>query len=238
MNTLQEEAATPGGETGYGASVGTLKQTAKRNFTDIDLDEAVVRAREIVPILRERAAQTEDHHEHQWYVVTKRGDDIGIGQRALNDQPDPSARKQDEQRHEHADGDHQHEHAVGRIFQTVQAEQGEIQGLGNMIRNRHLAPDHLHYFFDHVRKTKSEQQFSDMAEAMHPPQAEAFNHGADYADSNRSDDQCRPESDESADLIREIRTQHEETGMCEIKHTHHAEDQCQAARQHKQQHSV
>jgi len=55
-----------------------------------------------------------------------------------------------------------------------------------MIRNWHLSPDHLHNFFDHIRKTKGEQQFGDVAEAMNSPQAEAFYHCTDCTDANRS----------------------------------------------------
>jgi 3-hydroxy-9,10-secoandrosta-1,3,5(10)-triene-9,17-dione monooxygenase len=60
MDMQQEGATAPGADTNKGALDGTLPQTERRNFTDIDLEEAVARAREIVPILRERAAQTED----------------------------------------------------------------------------------------------------------------------------------------------------------------------------------
>jgi 3-hydroxy-9,10-secoandrosta-1,3,5(10)-triene-9,17-dione monooxygenase len=56
MDTLRKGATAPGDDT----LVGTLPQTVRRNFANIDLEEAVARAREIVPILRERAAQTED----------------------------------------------------------------------------------------------------------------------------------------------------------------------------------
>jgi 3-hydroxy-9,10-secoandrosta-1,3,5(10)-triene-9,17-dione monooxygenase len=41
-------------------SVGTLPQTVRRDFSDVDGDEALRRAREIVPILRERAQAAED----------------------------------------------------------------------------------------------------------------------------------------------------------------------------------
>src|SRR3954464_8321434 len=41
-------------------SVGTLPQTVRRDFSDISYDEALRRAREIVPILRQRAQATED----------------------------------------------------------------------------------------------------------------------------------------------------------------------------------
>src|ERR1043166_2401796 len=40
--------------------VGTLPQAVRRNFSDVAYDEAMRRAREIVPILRERAQATED----------------------------------------------------------------------------------------------------------------------------------------------------------------------------------
>jgi 3-hydroxy-9,10-secoandrosta-1,3,5(10)-triene-9,17-dione monooxygenase len=41
-------------------SVGTLPQTQRRDFSAIDYDEAMRRARDIVPILRQRAQQAED----------------------------------------------------------------------------------------------------------------------------------------------------------------------------------
>src|SRR2546429_1251552 len=41
-------------------SVGTLPQTVRRDFSNVGYDEALRRAREIVPVLRERAQATED----------------------------------------------------------------------------------------------------------------------------------------------------------------------------------
>src|SRR4051795_224778 len=41
-------------------SVGTLRQTVRRDFSTVGYDEAMRRAREIVPALRERAQATED----------------------------------------------------------------------------------------------------------------------------------------------------------------------------------
>src|SRR5437764_10046713 len=41
-------------------SVGTLRQTVRRDFSAVSYEEALRRAREIVPILRERAQATED----------------------------------------------------------------------------------------------------------------------------------------------------------------------------------
>jgi len=41
-------------------TVGTLPQATRRDFSSIGYDEAMRRAREIVPILRERAQATED----------------------------------------------------------------------------------------------------------------------------------------------------------------------------------
>src|SRR5215208_4312573 len=41
-------------------ALGTLPQAVRRDFSAIGYDEAMRRAREIVPILRERAAQAED----------------------------------------------------------------------------------------------------------------------------------------------------------------------------------
>ena len=43
-----------------GEFVGTLPQKVRRDFSGIGYDEAMRRAREIVPILRERAQATED----------------------------------------------------------------------------------------------------------------------------------------------------------------------------------
>src|SRR5581483_1781552 len=40
--------------------VGTLPQAERRDFSDVGYDEAMRRAREIVPVLRERAPQCED----------------------------------------------------------------------------------------------------------------------------------------------------------------------------------
>src|SRR5437762_5469771 len=41
-------------------SVGTLPQTQRRDFSGVSYDEALARAREIVPALRERAQASED----------------------------------------------------------------------------------------------------------------------------------------------------------------------------------
>src|SRR5262245_1079139 len=43
-----------------GQQVGTLPQTVRRNFSDVGYDEAMRRAREIVPLLRERARGAEE----------------------------------------------------------------------------------------------------------------------------------------------------------------------------------
>src|SRR5256714_11948631 len=40
--------------------VGTLPQTERRDFSDVSYEEALARARDIVPALRERAQATED----------------------------------------------------------------------------------------------------------------------------------------------------------------------------------
>lgn len=42
------------------AAIGTLRQSIRRDFRDVSYDEAMRRAREIVPILRERAQHAED----------------------------------------------------------------------------------------------------------------------------------------------------------------------------------
>src|SRR5437588_1789356 len=42
------------------ASVGTLPQRVRRDFSGVDYGEAMRRAREIVPVLRERAQRAED----------------------------------------------------------------------------------------------------------------------------------------------------------------------------------
>jgi 3-hydroxy-9,10-secoandrosta-1,3,5(10)-triene-9,17-dione monooxygenase len=48
------------GVSDQGVAVGTLPQSARRDFSQVDYDEAMRRAREIVPILRERAQRAED----------------------------------------------------------------------------------------------------------------------------------------------------------------------------------
>jgi len=48
------------GESGPGEFIGTLPQTVRRDFSAVSYDEAMRRAREIVPELRERAQATED----------------------------------------------------------------------------------------------------------------------------------------------------------------------------------
>jgi 3-hydroxy-9,10-secoandrosta-1,3,5(10)-triene-9,17-dione monooxygenase len=45
---------------GTGNAAGTLPQPVRRDFSGIDYDEAMRRAREMVPILRERAQRAED----------------------------------------------------------------------------------------------------------------------------------------------------------------------------------
>jgi alkylation response protein AidB-like acyl-CoA dehydrogenase len=46
--------------TAGGNGVGTLPQATRRDFSDVDYDEAMRRARAIVPTLRERAQPSED----------------------------------------------------------------------------------------------------------------------------------------------------------------------------------
>jgi len=41
-------------------NVGTLPQATRRDFSGVDYDEAMRRARALVPTLRERAQQSED----------------------------------------------------------------------------------------------------------------------------------------------------------------------------------
>src|SRR5947199_4796882 len=47
-------------QTGSFGPIGTLRQTVRRDFSNVSYDEALRRAREIVPTLRERAQATED----------------------------------------------------------------------------------------------------------------------------------------------------------------------------------
>src|SRR6185295_11389581 len=53
-------ARSEGEMTGASVPVGTLPQTARRDFSTVGYDEALRRAREIVPVLRERAQASED----------------------------------------------------------------------------------------------------------------------------------------------------------------------------------
>lgn len=48
------------GSSEAGAAVGTLPQAVRRDFSDVGYEEALRRAREIVPVLRERAQRAED----------------------------------------------------------------------------------------------------------------------------------------------------------------------------------
>lgn len=48
------------GTSDWGVTVGTLPQAERRDFSGVGYDEAMRRAREIVPVLRERAQQAED----------------------------------------------------------------------------------------------------------------------------------------------------------------------------------
>jgi len=52
--------ASVAGPSRQAAEIGTLLQPTRRDFSGVDYDEAMRRAREIVPILRERAQTTED----------------------------------------------------------------------------------------------------------------------------------------------------------------------------------
>ena len=49
-----------GGRDARDGAVGTLPQAARRDFSAVGYDEAMRRARELVPLLRERAAEAED----------------------------------------------------------------------------------------------------------------------------------------------------------------------------------
>ena len=52
--------ASVAGPSRQAAEIGTLLQPTRRDFSGVGYDEAMRRAREIVPILRERAQTTED----------------------------------------------------------------------------------------------------------------------------------------------------------------------------------
>src|SRR6516162_6760456 len=52
--------ASVAGPSRQAAEIGTLLQHVRRDFSGVGYDEAMRRAREIVPILRERAAKAED----------------------------------------------------------------------------------------------------------------------------------------------------------------------------------
>ena len=91
---------------------------------------------------------------------------------------------------------------------------------------------------DDEHQAEGEQQFGDMPVVVHAPQPPDLDRGADQPAQDRRDDQRRKEADELADGERQIGADHVDAGMGEIQHTHHAEDQRQAAGQHEQQHAV
>ena len=84
--------------------------------------------------------------------------------------------------------------------------------------DRALAPDDLHDFLDHERQAEGEQQFRDVAVAVHAAQAVALDAGADRAGQQRRDQQRRPEAEPSADLESEERAEHVEARMREVEH--------------------
>src|SRR5439155_18276956 len=54
----------------------------------------------------------------------------------------------------------------------------------------------------------------------------------------RRDHERRPESHPSSELVGQIRAEHENAGMREVEHAHHAEDQREPAGEHEQQEAV
>ncbi len=84
--------------------------------------------------------------------------------------------------------------------------------------DRALAPDDLHDFLDHERKSEGEQQFRDVAVPVHAAQPVALDAGADRAGEQWRDQQRRPEAEPSADLEAEEGAEHVETRMREIEH--------------------
>ena len=170
--------------------------------------------------------------------MAERCDHVGMGQCGTDDEADTGACQAKKQRDENADRNEQHEQAVCGIIEALPGEGGDIQGGGNVVRDRHLAPYHLHHFFDDEGEAKGKQQFRHMAEAVHRTQRITFHCRAEYTDQDGSCDEAGPETNMIGDLIGKIGAQHEETGMGKIQHPHHAENQREAARQQEQQHPV
>jgi hypothetical protein len=82
--------------------------------------------------------------------------------------------------------------------------------------------------FNQIGQAESEQQFGDVAVAVHRAQAEALDHRAQRPHQQRRHDERRPEAQMAADDVGEIRAQHVEAGMRKVENAHHAEDQRQA----------
>src|SRR5690606_27850246 len=73
---------------------------------------------------------------------------------------------------------------------------------------------------------------------VHVAQPVALDGGADQAAKDRRDHERRPESDPAADLVGEVRPEHENARVREIEHAHHAPDEREPAREHEQEQPV
>ena len=123
-------------------------------------------------------------------------------------------------------------------FSPYNGEQREIERGRHAIRQRQHAPGHLHGAADDEHQAEGEQQFGDMSVVVHAPEPPHLDRRADRAAQHRGQHEGRPEADPVADLIGEVGAEHVDAGMGEVQHAHHAEDQCEPARQHEQQHAV
>ncbi len=176
----------------------------------------------------QRAAAAEHQHEDARHVVAQRLDRVRMGQRGLDHQPDPGAREDQVDRHQHQQRDEHHEAAIHREGGGVEREQRPVHLGRYRVAHRGAAPDQLDHLDDHIGQAEREQQLGHVAELVHGAQPVALDQRADDADQQRRDHQRRPEADLGADRVGEVGAQHVEAGMRKIEHAHHAEDQRQA----------
>ena len=161
-----------------------------------------------------------------------------MGEGGLDHQADAGTRQSKPDCAEHQRRYQQHEGAIGGKLRAVNPEQREVEQLRHPVGNRQQAPRHLHALLDQQRQTEGEQQFGDVAVAMDAPQPPHFDGSTNQSAEQGSHDQRRPEADIGADGVGEVGAEHIRAGVGEVEHAHHAEDECEPARQHEQQHAV
>ena len=165
-------------------------------------------------------------------------DRLRMRERGLDHQPDAAARQREVDADQHAYRHRHHEYAVDRIIGRKQRKCRAVEGRRHRIRNRRATPDQMRCFFDEICKPECKQKFGYVAVLVRRTQAVAFDRHAHRPYKQGGERERWPEADPAADLVGEIRADHVEAGVREIKYPHHAENDGKPRGKHEQQQPV